>query len=131
MARKKAPKAKDSSCDRLARSVAGFGSIMADLGDVESTLPVNGFSILGPNDRYIFYKVRCARKGKFGPGMCSSYEITREGDVPAGLKKKDYVGNLHGLSRQVSRDFARMWDSRCTLSPTPGFQGAKRRKKRR
>lgn len=101
---------------------------MASMGDGQQ---FNGFSVLGPGDQFMFYKIRCLSDKKFGAGPCGSYEIEREGDVPVGLKKKDAVGNLHGLAHQVSRDFARMWDTKCTLSPTAGFQGARRTKRRR
>jgi hypothetical protein len=87
-------------------------------------------SVFGEGDRQVFYGYRCAQKGKFGPGTCSVYEITRSGPGVArlGLKSKDSVGNLYGLTEQLSRDIARMWCG--TPEPTPGFERRGRSKKR-
>lgn len=88
-------------------------------------------SVFGQGDNQIFYEYRCAQKGKYGPGDCSVYAIERSGPGVSklGLRAKDTVGNLYGLTEQISRDIARMWCG--TPEPTPGFERRARRGKRR
>ena len=87
--------------------------------------------VFGEGDRQIFYDYRCVREDKFGPGPCSVFEIQRSGPGVAhlGLRPKDTVGNLFGLTTQLSRDIARMWCG--APEPTPGFEGRRRSKRSR
>jgi len=114
------------ACTTMADDVKRLADTAANLA--EDTRIKGG--VFGRGDRQIYYEYRCAREGKFGPGQCSVYEITRSGPgVKAlGLRAKDTVGNLFGLTRQLSRDLARMWCG--APEPTSGFEGVKPRRKR-
>jgi len=114
------------TCTVMANDVKRLADVAASLADGDK---ISG-SVFGTGDRQIFYEYRCAQKGKFGPGDCSVYAIERSGPGVARLRlrAKDTVGNLFGLTTQISRDLARMWCG--TPEPTPGFEG-KRKKRRR
>jgi hypothetical protein len=88
-------------------------------------------SVFGEGDNQIFYKYHCAQKGKYGPGDCAVYAIERSGPGVArlGLRPSDTVGNLFGLTEQLSRDIARMWCG--APSPTPGFERHRTRRRTR
>jgi len=110
----------------MANDVKRLADVAASIAD--GTM-IKG-SVFGDGDHQIFYEYRCAQKGKFGPGDCSVYAIERSGPGVArlGLKSKDTVGNLFGLTTQISRDIARMWCG--TPEPTPGFERRRRGTKR-
>ena len=83
----------------MANDVKRLADVAASLAD--GTM-ITG-SVFGEGDRQIFYTYRCAQKGKFGPGECSVYAIDRSGPgvTRLGLKPKDTVGNLFGLTTQL------------------------------
>jgi len=119
-------KRSQKACSRMANDVKRLADVAASIAD---GMMIKG-SVFGEGDRQIFYEYRCAREGKFGPGPCSVFEIQRSGPGVArlGLRPKDTVGNLFGLTTQISRDIARMW---CGVpEPTPGFDRRRRSKKR-
>jgi hypothetical protein len=127
-------KAEFTKCDLMAGDFERIGTIGADIveyGDIEKKrLGISG-SIVGPRGSEIYYDWKCRDWAKFGSGPCASFEIKRSGPgvEKLGLKEKRWVGNLHGLLRQMSRDAAAVWG--CKPSPTSGFEGTRPRRFRR
>jgi hypothetical protein len=111
-----------SRCNLMTGDIERIAAVAAGLADGTK---YSGL-LLGPDERQIVYGLKCQRKGKWGPGDCTVYEITREGPGVGRLRKKTTVGNLYGLITQLSRDAARLWG--CSPSPTPGFEGLRRKR---
>lgn len=123
------------NCDDLAGDFTRIGSLMARLADhdgkeIYADGRIKGIPNpeLGPLDARITYDLRCRRKqpvGRFGPGPCSVYRITREGPgmtkYPQ-LRKRIDTGNLYMLNVQLARDAARLWG--CAPSQRGDFDGA-------
>lgn len=89
-------------------------------------------TIIGPRGNEIEYQFSCRKPqspGEFGPGTCSVIEIERSGPGAAKLRKRTTVGNLYGLATQLARDVSRAWG--VEPSPTRGFEGVRRRRRRR
>ena len=132
--------AKKRQCSRMAGDIRRIAGITADLGSGNVGVPgsvskgtsqIKGMG-LGPEDNHVYYELSCVTKQKanaFGPGTCSVYEIKRQGPGAKGLKKRATVGNIYGLAEQLSRDTARLWG--CAPEKTPGFEGRRRRRRRR
>jgi hypothetical protein len=122
-----------TKCDYLANDFTRIASLTADLA---AGFKVRG-TVMGPAKHLVHYELGCARpqaRGEFGPGDCGVYTIVRSGPGLAKLKVKDadrlrHVGNLYGLIKQLGRDTARLWG--CPPSPTSGFDGARRTRRRR
>jgi hypothetical protein len=114
-----------TKCDRMANDVDRLASLMASLADGGK---YRG-TIQGPNGD-IHYDIACEKMEKFGPGPCGTYSIVRHPRTPLarslGLREnRRWVGNLHGLGRQLSRDLVRLYG--CTgISETSGFEGRRR-----
>jgi hypothetical protein len=113
------------SCLRMARDVERIADVTTSMADGAE---ISGL-VLGPASNEIYYRLKCARKGKFGPGDCTVWEIEREGPGVRGLRAKDTVGNMHGLITQLARDLTRLWG--CAPGREIGFEGARRRKRKR
>ena len=132
MARRKKPP-KTTKCDLMAGDFERIGTVGADIAEYgnakRKTLGISG-SIVGPRGSEIYYDWKCLSWKKFGAGPCASFEIKRHGPGVAklGLKETRWVGNLHGLIRQMARDAAAVYG--CKPSPTAGFEGARRRRRR-
>lgn len=112
-------------CDRMANDVDRLASLMMYLADGTK---IRG-TIQGPNGD-VHYDIACEKMEKFGPGPCGTYSIQRHflTDRARGLGLKEgkrWVGNLHGLGRQLSRDLVRLYGCQ-GMSETSGFEGRRR-----
>jgi len=118
-----------------AKRIADIAAELAsgEVGVPGATVPGKGGIsglIMGPDGNDILYKLQCVRPmplGEFGPGRCGVYEIERSGPGAVGLRPKTTVGNLFGLTEQLSRDMARAWG--CEPEKTRGFEGRSRRRR--
>ncbi len=114
-----------TKCDRMANDVDRLASLVGSLAD---GLKIRG-TIQGPNGD-IHYDIECEKMEKFGPGPCGTYSIVRHARTPLarslGLREgMRWVGNLHGLGRQLSRDLVRLYGCP-VISETSGFDGRRR-----
>lgn len=118
------------SCTRMANDIKRLAAVVAS-STLEGRLAVSASSY-GPANREVVVHLKCTRKAESMPGGCGSIEIRRTGPGVAafGLKPRADVGNIYGYATQISRDLAKVW-GKCSPSPTPGFDGPRKRKRRR
>lgn len=119
------------TCKKLGRDIQNLGALILSLADNQA---VRG-ALFGPHGDMAYDWV-CDREGKYGPGPCGSYRITRTPQTARGkalgLKRVANVGNLYGLKRQLARDIIRLHG--CSLEaigPETGFEGTRRRHHRK
>lgn len=104
-------------------------------GDAPKGWRVRGIWLHGPGEHgQVEYEFACRKRqplNDFGPGTCSVIEIKRSGPGAEKLKLKAraFVGNLHGLNVQLSRDLARLYGN--PPDATAGFEGAGHRRGRK
>lgn len=123
------------SCGTFARDLQRIGAVAAQ---AQRGMEPSGAGF-GPLDNPLIYRFRCrVRRGR--GEACGAFEIVREqGFEGMDLPERQQVGNVFGLTRQLSRDIARAWGC-AELPRDEGFrrlaqrrlrQIARRRRRRR